>query len=91
MEHKQIISCPYCGQSDLRKNGLRPSGIQYWRCCTCNKNFQLEYRYNAYKPGVKEKILEMTLNSSGVRDISRVLKISKNTVSSELKKKQCLK
>jgi transposase-like protein len=91
MEHKQIILCPYCSQSDLHKNGIRSSGIQYWRCCTCKKSFQLEYRYNAHKPGVKEQIPVLTLNSSGVRDISRVLKISKNTVSSELKKKKCPK
>jgi hypothetical protein len=32
----------------------------------------LEYRYKAWKAGTKEKIIEMTLNSSGVRDIGRV-------------------
>jgi transposase-like protein len=31
------------------------------------------------------------MNSSGVRDISRVLKINKNTVISELKKKRLQK
>jgi hypothetical protein len=46
----------------------------------------LNYRYNARKQGVKEQITELTLNSSGVRDISRILKINKNTVISELKK-----
>jgi transposase-like protein len=82
MEHKQIILCPHCNTSDLQKNGRRPSGIQYWRCCACKKSFQLE-RYNARKPGIKEQITELTLNSSGVRDISRTLKIKKNTVISE--------
>ena len=33
-----------------------------------------------------EKIIELTLNSSGVRDISRVLKIHRDTVTSVLKK-----
>jgi transposase-like protein len=47
----------------------------------------LNYRYNAWKQGVKEQISELTLNSSGVRDISRILKISKNTVISEFFKK----
>ncbi|KAA6316107.1 hypothetical protein EZS27_033540, partial [termite gut metagenome] len=42
--------------------------------------------YNARKQGIKDKIIEMTLNSSGVRDIGRVLKISKDTVVSLLKK-----
>jgi transposase-like protein len=75
----------------LHKNGRRSSGIQYWRCCQCKKSFQLDYRYNARRPGVKEQITELTLNSSGVRDISRVLKIAKNTVISELKKKKLQK
>ena len=39
-----------------------------------------------YRVGNKAKIIEMTLNSSGVRDIGRVLRISKDTVTSELKK-----
>ncbi|MDR2065214.1 MAG: IS1 family transposase, partial [Prevotellaceae bacterium] len=44
------------------------------------KTFSTEYRYNAWKAGTKEKIMEMTLNSSGIRDIGRVLQINKNTV-----------
>jgi len=35
---------------------------------------------------MKEKIIDMTLNGSGVRDIGRVLHINKNTVVSVLKK-----
>jgi transposase-like protein len=46
----------------------------------------LSYRYNARVIGVKEQITELTLNSSGVRDIGRILKISNNTVVTELKK-----
>ena len=91
MKHCQLIVCPYCQKSDLQKNGHRPSGIQYWRCKECRKCFQLEYRYNACRHGVKEQISELTMNSSGVRDISRVLKINKNTVISELKKKRLQK
>jgi transposase-like protein len=86
MKHTQEIQCSYCGSSDLQKNGHSENGTQRWRCVDCRKSFQLTYRYNARKPGVKEQIIELTLNSSGVRDISRVLKINCNTVSSELKK-----
>jgi transposase-like protein len=42
--------------------------------------------YNAWKPGVKEQIEMQTLNSGGVRDISRALVVSRNTVISERKK-----
>jgi len=48
----------------------------------------LAYRYKACEPGVTEKIVEMAINSSGVRDTARVLKINKNTVINTLKKRR---
>ena len=86
MKHTQEILCSHCKSSDLQKNGHSENGTQRWRCVHCRKSFQLSYRYNARKPGVKEQIVELTLNSSGVRDIGRILGINKNTVVSELKK-----
>jgi transposase-like protein len=88
MKHTQDIQCPHCRSTDLQKNGHSENGTQRWRCIDCRKSFQLSYRYNARKPGIKEQIIPLTLNSSGVRDIGRVLKISNNTVISELKKKR---
>jgi len=70
----------------LVKNGKSANGTQRWRCNNCKKGFRFDYRYNACKAGIKEKIIEMTMNSSGVRDIGRVLGISKDTVCSVLKK-----
>ena len=86
MKHSQAIQCPYCLRSDLRKNGHSENGTQRWRCNDCCKSFQLTYRYNARKHGIKEQITLLTLNNSGVRDIGRILGINKNTVVSELKK-----
>ncbi|WP_230675813.1 IS1-like element transposase [Piscirickettsia salmonis] len=39
-------------------------------------------------PETKEKIIDMSMNGSGIRDIARVLKVSTNTVMKELKKSQ---
>ena len=86
MKHTQDIKCTHCSGTDLQKNGHSENGTQRWRCLNCRKSFQLSYRYNARKPGVKEQITVLTLNSSGVRDIGRSLKINKNTVIAELKK-----
>ena len=86
MVHYQKINCTHCAGTDLQKNGKSLEGTQRWFCKECKSYFRLEYRYNACKKGVKEKIIEMTLNSSGVRDTGRVLHISKNTVTSVLKK-----
>jgi transposase len=86
MQHYSHIKCIHCKGSNLVKNGHSENKTQRWFCNECERSFQLDYSYNARKPGVKEQIAELTLNSSGVRDIGRILKISKNTVVTELKK-----
>ena len=86
MQHTTTLTCPHCSGTDLVKNGHSRNGTQRWRCNKCNKSFQMEFRYNAHKAGIKEKNLEYTLNSRGIRDISRILQINKNTVIAVLKK-----
>ena len=84
--HQQTIHCPYCTETDLQKDGKCTNGAQRYFCKLCRKHFRLDYCYNACRQGIKEKIIEMTLNCSGVRDIGRVFSISKDTVASVLKK-----
>ena len=86
MKHYQEITCPYCSSNELSKNGKSVNGTQRFRCKACSKYFQMSYRYNARKIGMKEKIIELTLNSCGVRDISRTLQIHRDTVTGTLKK-----
>jgi len=74
MIHQQVIQCRYCERTDLQKTGKCQNGAQRYFCTSCKTYFHLTYRYNACKEEVKEKIIEMTLNSSGVRDIGRMLK-----------------
>lgn len=87
MLHTQAISCPHCGSQDLLKHGKNASGTPRWRCKGCAKSFQLTYAYNACKPGIKQQIDNQILNSSGVRDTARILRINPNTVCNHLKKK----
>lgn len=73
----------------MRKAGYSASGERRYRCdnSDCStKSFMLTYRYKAYQPGIKERVVEMAINSSGIRDTARVLGISKTTVISTLKK-----
>jgi len=37
----------------------------------------LQYRYRAYEQGIKEQVVEMTINGSGIRDTARILEINK--------------
>lgn len=54
--------------------------IEVIRCYACSKVFQLAYTYQACKPGVKEQIIDMAMNNSGIRDTARVLKVATATV-----------
>ena len=80
-----IVYCPRCNSDHVYRHGKSAAGHVRYRCPACPHVFQLTYTYEACKPGVKEKIVEMAFNSAGVRDTARVLKISKNTVTSVLK------
>lgn len=85
------VYCPLCKLDKVVKHGVSDEGKQRYQCknSDCGKNtFLLDYSYFACSPGTKEKIIEMALNGSGIRDTARVLGINMNTVMSELKKKK---
>lgn len=83
------VECNRCGSKKTVKNGISHAGSQRYVCreSGCGKSFQLHHRYKAYAPGIKERIVDMALNGSGVRDTSRVLSIAVGTVLTTLKKK----
>ena len=85
------VICPVCKSNRVVKFGVNRQGKQRYQCRAENcsqKTFILEYENKGYLPAIKEQIIEMVLNGSGIRDTSRVLGISMNTVLSELKKKK---
>ncbi len=64
----------------MTRAGKSASGEQRYRCRASDcptQTFMLNYRYKGYEPGIKEQIVDMALNGSGIRDTARVLDISK--------------
>ncbi|MEX0447360.1 IS1 family transposase, partial [Xenorhabdus sp. SGI246] len=54
---KVNVHCRYCHKSeDVKGHGKGNGGHSRYRCYACRKVFQLEYTYQACKPGVKEQI-----------------------------------
>jgi hypothetical protein len=49
--------------------------------------FVQTYTHKARDPLVKQQITQMVLNGAGVRDTARVLRVNRNTVSAQFKKK----
>ena len=83
------VKCPYCESINVGKYGFGKNGKQRYKCknTECSTTiFQLEYCYNACKPGVEADIIRRVVNGGGIRDTARSMKISKYKVSSTLKK-----
>ena len=87
----QVLHCPYCQGIDIVKHGMSPEGKQRYRCRAClegrGRTFLLEYTYAGQSPEVKQQIVDMAMNASGIRDTARVLHVSPTTVIKELKKR----
>jgi transposase-like protein len=79
------VHCSRCHSTLVYRHGRNPRGEARFRCRECKSVFQLTYAYQARKPGVKEQIVDMAFNGSGVRDTARVLKVGINTVIRTLK------
>jgi transposase-like protein len=83
------VLCPTCGQDDVVKHGRSGEGKQRYKCqseaCPC-KTFMFDLTYQGCLSSVKQTIVDMAMNGSGIRDTARVLRISTKTVMSELKK-----
>ena len=83
------VCCPHCGSDQVVKRGKTENKKQRYYCQNPNcpeKTFILDYQYQGCLLEVKKKIIDMALNGSGIRDTTRVLKISPTTVINELKK-----
>ena len=87
------VKCPYCESDKIVLYGKHRTGRQRYLCrneACSHKTFQLEYKNNASKSGVKKKIIEIAMNGAGTRDTGRILGISKDTVTAVFKKQQNL-
>ena len=81
------VRCLDCHRDHVVKRGKTARGTQRYLCqnkeCTTD-SFLLDYRNRGWLPEVKQRIIEMSLNASGVRDTARSLHISTDTILSGL-------
>jgi transposase-like protein len=87
----QVLHCSYCQGTDIVRHGMTRQGKQRYRCRQClegrGRTFLLEYSYAGQSPDIKQQIVDMAMNASGIRDTARVLHVSPTTVLKELKKR----
>ncbi|CAM1370871.1 Probable transposase IS1 family [Tenacibaculum litoreum] len=77
------MNCSYCTSSNAIKKGKRNNKQRFY-CKECNKSFQLNYSYQAYKVETNNFIRSLLKESCGVRSIGRILSISTKTVLSRM-------
>src|SRR2546430_2117577 len=86
----QVLHCPHCQGTDIVRHGQTHQGKQRY-CCRekrcAGRTFLLDYSYRGQSPEVKQQIVAMAMNASGIRDTARVLHVSTNTVMTELKQR----
>lgn len=78
------VNCPLCLGNSI-KNGKSRNGTQRFKCVSCQKRFQVDYHYLAYKRNTNPWIKDLVKEGSGIRSISRLLQISPTTVISRIK------
>ena len=82
------VSCPECTGRNVSKNGKNAKGEQRYICKddSCDgKSFKLDYIYNGWMPGIGEKILNVRMDDTAIRDIANELGVSKQKVQETLK------
>lgn len=86
----QVLHCPYCQGTDIVRHGTTLESKKRYRCRECllgrGRTFLLEYTYAGQSPEVKQQIVDMAMNASGIRDTARVLHVSPIIVLKELKR-----
>jgi transposase-like protein len=84
----QVLHCPSCQRTDSVRHGKTPQGKQRYRqCLDRGHTFLLDYSYPGHSPSIKDQMVEMAMNASGIRDTAHVLHVSPTTVIKELKQR----
>ena len=83
------VQCPYCHSSEVIKAGKQANGTQRYQCQNgrcARRIFLLQYQDRGRIPEIRRQVVDLAMNGSGIRDTTRVLRISPTTVIAVLKK-----
>ena len=80
------LKCYHCGGERLARNGLTQNGKQRYLCFDCRRMSRNDPQANGYTEEERERILRAYHERSSLRGLSRTFGVSRNTVTSWLKK-----
>lgn len=82
------LNCYHCGSDHLARNGLTQNGKQRYLCSECGRRSRDTPQPNGYTAEARERILHAYHERSSLRGLSRTFGVSRNTVTSWLKKRR---
>jgi transposase-like protein len=82
-----VVSCSHCQSPELVRNGAATDGRQRYLCRAGGRRSTADPRPNGYTAEQRELILRAYQERSSLRGLSRTFGVSRNTVTSWLKKK----
>jgi len=80
-------TCRHCDGDQLYRNGLTSNGKQRYQCKDCGRSSREDPQPQGYTEEERERILRAYQERSSLRGLTRTFGVSRNTVSSWLKKK----
>ena len=78
-----LVKCKTCEQNAIAWGKVKE--VQRFYCKGCKKSFLAHYTSKAYENGINTMIVNLTKEGCGIRSISRLLKISTQTVMARIK------
>jgi transposase-like protein len=82
------ICCRHCGSAQVIRHGYTAKGKQRYKCRACSRSFLPNPGTNSYSAQAKEQILRAYHERTSLRGVTRIFGVSRQTVSSWLKKSQ---
>ena len=82
-----LVSCSHCQSTEIVRNGAAADGRQRYRCHNGGRRSTAAARPNGYTEEQRELILRAYQERSRLRGLARTFGVSRNTVTSWLKKK----
>jgi transposase-like protein len=83
----QQLSCRHCASANITRHGLTNNGKQRYFCHDCGRYSRDNPQPNGYTESERETILRAYDERSSLRGLTRTFGVSRNTVTSWLKKR----
>ena len=87
MVTKQLL-CRHCESANITRQGLTKNGKQRYICHDCGRYCRDNPQPNGYPQSEREMILRAYDERSSLRGLTRTFGVSRNTVTSWLKKRE---